>query len=287
MSGVWHAVTHPAKAVKHLVHNPASALVSKPIRDSGAYRSVVRPAIKIGTGALEGFLVGGPAGAAMGAGAELLGGGLTNKPFRPGPNLVGPLAAAAGGSYLAGTGMMGGLGGSGMLSGLLGGGGAASGASAGASSSGLFGLSGSDLLGLGKDVFGFGSQLAGVMSNKKVMAAQKAARDAALAGDMTAYNKAIAELNKEIARAKAGALYDVGSAGFVTNRGQGSFYGNVAAQLSADARRRANYLRQNRDNMMRRTRAAASADLARSKAGMLTSLFGAGQAGLGILGRFL
>jgi len=103
MSGVVHAFRHPGKAAQHLVHNPASALVPHHVRDSSGYRNIVRPTIKIGTGALEGFALGGPAGALIGAGAAAAGGGLTNNPFRPLPNLVGPAAAVLGAQGLAGA----------------------------------------------------------------------------------------------------------------------------------------------------------------------------------------
>lgn len=103
MSGVVHAFTHPGKAIHHLVHNPASAIVPHHVRQSSVYRNVVRPIVKVGTGAAEGFALGGPVGAAIGAGASALGGGLTNNAFRPLPNLVGPAAAVIGAEGLGGA----------------------------------------------------------------------------------------------------------------------------------------------------------------------------------------
>ena len=99
MSGVIHAVTHPASAIKHLVHNPASAIVPKPVRDSSIYKNVVRPVVKVGTGAAAGFVTSGgnPLGAVAGGITSAIGGGLTNNAFRPLPNLVGP--AVVGGAF--------------------------------------------------------------------------------------------------------------------------------------------------------------------------------------------
>ena len=99
MSGIVHAVTHPVSAVKHLVHNPASAIVPKPVRDSSIYKNVVRPVVKVGTGAAAGFVTSGgrPLGALAGGITSAIGGGLTNNAFRPLPNLVGP--AVVGGAF--------------------------------------------------------------------------------------------------------------------------------------------------------------------------------------------
>jgi len=107
-SGFIKAVTHPGKSIKHLIHNPSSALVNRHIRNSSAYRNIARPVIKVGTGAAEGFLLGGgPIGAVIGGTTSALGGGLTNNPFRPLPNLVAPALVSGGYGALQGTGLAG------------------------------------------------------------------------------------------------------------------------------------------------------------------------------------
>ena len=97
MSGVVHAVTHPTSAIKHLVHNPASAIVPKHIRNSSVYKNVVRPVVKVGTGAAAAYVTSGGSllGAAAGGVASAVGGGLTNKPFKPVNSIALPAVAGA------------------------------------------------------------------------------------------------------------------------------------------------------------------------------------------------
>ena len=104
MSGAWHAATHPLSAIKHLVHNPASAVVPKHIRDSSIYHNVVRPVVKVGTAATVGFVTGGPAGALAATATTIANGGLSNKPFQPVNNIAMPaLAGYTAGQSTPGT----------------------------------------------------------------------------------------------------------------------------------------------------------------------------------------
>jgi len=75
-----------------VIHNPAGTLLPHNLRTSSGYRNVVRPIAKIGEGALAGFVTSGfnPAGAVAGGITSAIGGGLTNNPSRPLPNLVAP-----------------------------------------------------------------------------------------------------------------------------------------------------------------------------------------------------
>jgi len=100
---VGQVIHNPVKAVSKLaqpktyakiIHNPADALLGNNIQKSSIYRNIGRPIAKIGEGALAGGLVGGIPGAIIGGTASAIGGGLTNNPSRPLPNLIGPGLAA-------------------------------------------------------------------------------------------------------------------------------------------------------------------------------------------------
>jgi len=107
LSGLFHAISHPAQAVSHLIHNPASSVVPVGVRNSSAYRNIVRPIVKVGTGAATGFVTSGfnPLGALAGGVTSAIGGGLTNNAFRPLPNLVGPGVAGFGVGAATGKGL--------------------------------------------------------------------------------------------------------------------------------------------------------------------------------------
>jgi len=100
-------ISHPARAIARVIHNPASSVLPKHVRDSRIYQKIGRPVIKIGTGVALGALTGGvsvalsgvafvglsAAGAIAGGLSSAAAGGLTSKPFNPVRHALLPAAA--------------------------------------------------------------------------------------------------------------------------------------------------------------------------------------------------
>ena len=310
-------ISKPIQQATKLAKNPAAHLVGENIKATPLYKNVVKPVVKVGTGAGLGFIGGGIPGAIAGAGSAIAGGGLTSKGFQPLPNIVMPAAAGLTTGAIAGEGAGGQLveAAKGAIAPLLEAAPAVAGAGKAAEGASVLGYGGvgaemaaaaapstldtfisqsiggaSSILGgvakYGAPALDIMSGITGLAASDKEKSLANAASAAAKAGNATALNNALEALKREINLKKGAALAAMGASGFVSRRGSGgTLLDMIDSGIDTDATLREKYTRMLSSQQGARIDAQTAQAMAEAERTRMASLKSIGSGALDVAGR--